>query len=63
MVKKIGEAIKVILNEVKSDPIMMKDKEEPGANSEGTETKQKQPQKDMQANSEHDVKQTDTLSW
>jgi hypothetical protein len=59
MAKKIVKAIKVMLNNKKSDPILMKDKEEPGADSEGaetesivveTETKQKQSKKDMQAN-------------
>jgi hypothetical protein len=65
------KAIEVILNKEKSDPIMMKDKEEPGANSEGaetdfipveTETKLKHLKKDTQANSEHDVTQSDTLN-
>jgi hypothetical protein len=36
--KKIVKTIKVTLNKKKSDPIMTKDKEELGANSEGTET-------------------------
>jgi len=69
--KKIVETIKVMLNKKKSDRIMMKDKEELGADSEGTETesitvetetKQNQSKKDMQANSEHEDKQTGTLS-
>ena len=38
MAKKIVKAIEVMLNKENSDPIMMKDKEEPGANSEGAET-------------------------
>ena len=50
---------------------MMKDKEEPGATSEGaetdfipveTETKLKQSKKGTQANSEHAVKQSDSLN-
>jgi hypothetical protein len=72
MTKKIVKTIKVMLNKKKSGPIMMKDKEERGADSEGaetesisveTETKQKQSKKDMQANSENDDKQTGTLSF
>jgi hypothetical protein len=70
MAKKIVKAIKVMLNKKKSDPIMMKDKKGPGADSEGTETesitletetKPKQSKKGMQANSEHEDKQTGTL--
>ena len=34
---KTVKTIKVILNEKKSAPIMMKDREDPGADSEGTE--------------------------
>ena len=42
MAKKIGEEIKVMLTQRKSDPIrMMMDNEDPGATSEGIETKQK----------------------
>ena len=72
MAKKIVKAIEVMLNKENSDPIMMKDKEEPGANSEGaetdfipveTETKLEQLKKDTQANSEHTVKQLDTLKF
>ena len=37
IVKKTVKAIKVILNEKKSDPIMMKDKEDVRVDSEGTE--------------------------
>ena len=57
--KKIVKMIKAMLNKKKSDPIMMKDEEELGADNEGTETEtitletetnQKQSIKDMQAN-------------
>jgi len=59
MAKKIGEEIKVMLTQRKSDPIrMMMDNEDPGATSKGTETKQKE----TQVNRELTVKQTDSLS-
>jgi hypothetical protein len=54
--KKIVKTIKIMLNEKKSDPIMMKDKEDLGVDSEGTEaetttmergTNQKNLEKDM----------------
>ena len=35
--RKIAQTIKVMLNEEKSDPIMMKDREDQWINSEGTE--------------------------
>ena len=35
--RKIAQTIKVMLNEKKSDPIMMNDREDQGINSEGTE--------------------------
>ena len=38
MAKKSVKAIEVMLNNEKSDPIVIKDKEEPGADSEGAET-------------------------
>ena len=72
MAKKIVKAIEVMLNKENSDPIMMNDKEEPGANSEGsetdfipmeTETKLEQLKKNTQAKSEHAVKQLDTLNF
>jgi hypothetical protein len=60
-----------MLNEKKSDPITMKDKDELRVDSEGTEaetttmeieTNQKNLKKDMQPNSELEDKQTSTLS-
>jgi hypothetical protein len=40
----------------------MMDNKDPGATSEGIETKQKHPQKETQVNRELKVKQTDSLS-
>jgi len=60
-----------MLNEKKSDPIMMKDKEDLGVDSEGAEaetstveieTNQKNLKKDMQSNNKSENKQTGTLS-
>jgi len=63
MAKKIGEEIKVMLTQRKSDPIrMMMDNEDPGATSEGSQTIQKLPQTETQVNRELKVKQTDSLS-
>ena len=71
MAKKIVKAIKVTLNEKKSDPITMKDKEDLRVDSEGTEletttmeieTNLKNLKKDKQSNNEPEYKQTGTLS-
>ena len=71
MAKKIVKAIKVMLNQKKSDPITMKDKEDLRIDSEGTEletttveieTNLKNLKKDKQSNNEPENKQTGTLS-
>jgi len=71
MAKKTVKAIKVMLNEKKSDPIMMKDKEDLRVDSEGTEletttmeieTNLKNLKKDKQSNNELENKQAGTLS-
>jgi hypothetical protein len=68
---KIVKTIKVILNEKKSAPIVMKDREDPGTDSEGTEVKtttmeiyikQKNSKCGMQSNNESEDKQSGTLS-
>jgi len=71
IVKKIVKAIKVMLNEKKSDPIIMKDKEDLRVESEGIEletttmeieTNLKNLKKDKQTNNELENKQIGTLS-
>jgi hypothetical protein len=68
--RKIGKTIKVMLNEKKGDPIMMKDKVDLRVDSEETkaeiitmaiETNLKNLKKDMQSNKESENKQTGTL--
>jgi hypothetical protein len=65
------KTIKVILNEKKSDPIMMNDKDNLAVDSKGTEaetttmvieTNQKNLKKDMLSNIESEDKQTGSLS-
>jgi hypothetical protein len=69
--KKIVKTIEVILNEKKSDPITMKNKEDLLVDKEGTnaetntleiESNQKNLKKDMQSNNESEDNQTGTLS-
>ena len=69
--RKTVKTIKVVFNEEKRDPIMMKDKENLRVNSEGTEvgitimemeTSQIHLNKDMQSNNETENKQIDALS-
>jgi len=68
---KIVKTIKAVLHEKKSVPIMMKDKEDPGADNEGTEivtttteldTNQKNLKNGMHSNNESVDKQPGTLS-
>jgi RNase H-fold protein (predicted Holliday junction resolvase) len=70
LAKKRVKTIQVMLNEKKSDPIMMKHKEDRGVDKEGTkaetttveiESNQKNLKKDMQSNNESEDKQTGTL--
>jgi hypothetical protein len=69
--KKIVKTIKVMLNEEKSDPITMKNKEDLGTDGVGTEaeittmeieTNQINLKKDMHSNKELEYWQTGTLS-